>query len=382
MPAKTFKANSIKEAIGQVKASLGVEAMILSTKRIPRGPQNPYGKDLFEITAASRDDLPDSTRTVSEKVGERPASWIEEPPILGNRDEWRDIQSELSEIKDMLLISNHTSGIPQLLGLHSTCLSLYSKLLASGISERRVWAFMKAGGAFEPKQATGPEEVAKRVVKALKGVVNVSDPFLKKGGVRCMAAFVGPTGVGKTTTIAKLSAELSLKQKRNVGIISVDSYRIGAADQLKTYASIMGLPCLSAFTREDLAQALKKMGGKDVILIDTAGQSHRDSKRLKELGALLGNGLSIDTHLVLSAAIKPEDMKEAANNFSILKPSSYVFSKVDETRTRGGIIDQLLDLKLPISYIANGQRVPEDIFPATRRSVLRMILQGVEAESH
>ena len=375
MTAKTFKANSIKEAIGQVKASLGAEAMILSTKRIPRGPQNPYGKDLFEITAASQDDMSDLIQAEPAKEREKPASWLGEPPIQGSRGEWQNIQSELSEIKEMLFISNHVSGIPQLLGLHPACLSLYSKLLASGISERRVWAFMKAGGALERKPAD-PEAVAKRVVKVLKGVVGVSDPFQKKDGARYVAAFVGPTGVGKTTTIAKISAELSLKQKRRVGIISVDSYRIGAADQLKTYASIMGLPCLPAFTREDLAQALKKMESKDVILIDTAGQSHRDRKRLKELGELLGEDLCIDIHLVLSAAIKTEDMKEVATNFSILKPSSYIFSKVDETRTRGGIIDQLLDLKLPVSYITNGQRVPEDILPATQKRILRLILQG------
>ncbi len=395
MTARTFKANSIKEAIGQVKASLGAEAMILSTKRIPRGPQNPYGKDLFEIQAASQDDMTDLLQTGPAKDREKPASWFREPPIRGNRgeerekpaswlgepsfrgnrNEWQDIQSELSEIKDMLFLSNHMSGIPQLLGLHPACLSLYSKLLASGISERRVWALMKAGGAFDRKPA-GPEAVARHVVKVLKGVISVSDPFQKKDGMRHMAAFVGPTGVGKTTTIAKLSAELSLKQKRKVAIISVDSYRIGAVEQLKTYASIMGLPCLPAFSREDLAQALQKMKDKDVILIDTAGQSHRDIKRLKELSELLGEDLSIETHLVLSAAIKPEDMKEAATNFAVLNPSSYVFSKIDETKTRGGIVDQLMDLKLPISYITNGQRVPEDIFPATQRKVLQLMLQG------
>jgi flagellar biosynthesis protein FlhF len=158
----------------------------------------------------------------------------------------------------------------------------------------------------------------------------------------------------------------------------VDSYRIGAVDQLKTYAAIMGLPFLSAFSKEDLGKALKKMEDRDVILIDTAGQSHRDVARLKELGELLGKSFSIDTHLVLSAATKPEDMKAAADNFSILKPSSYVFTKVDETGSRGGLIDQLLNLKLPVSYITNGQRVPEDIVAATPRRVLKLVLQGGE----
>jgi flagellar biosynthesis protein FlhF len=210
----------------------------------------------------------------------------------------------------------------------------------------------------------------------MKDAVSVTDPFAGKENGRCAVAFVGPTGVGKTTTIAKLSAELSLKQKKKVGIISVDSYRIGAVDQLKTYAAIMGLPFLSAFSKEDLGRAMKKMAGRDVILIDTAGQSHRDVKRLKELGALLGDSLSIDTHLVLSAATKSEDMKAAADSFSILKPSSYVFTKVDETGTRGGLLDQLMDRKLPVSFITNGQRVPEDIFTASPRRLLKLVLQG------
>ncbi len=377
MAAKTFRANTIKEAIGQVKASLGAEAMILSTKRVPRGPQNPYGKDVFEVTAAAKDDLSDLMAPPRHRE-EKSASWASGPFSPEAGGDWRDIRTELSEIKDMLLVSNQTGGISQLLGLHPTCLNFYSRLLKAGISEQHAWNFMQEGGAFKQTKTIDPQKVAGDVVGAMMKVINVTDPFAGKSGGRCVAAFVGPTGVGKTTTIAKVSAELSLKQKKKVGIISVDSYRIGAVDQMKTYAAIMGLPCLSAFSRQDLTQALKKMADRDVILIDTAGQSHRDLKRLKELGTLLDEELSIDTHLVLSAATKPEDMKAAAKNFSILKPTSYIFTKVDETESRGGLIDQLMNLKLPVSFITNGQRVPEDIVTATQRRILRLILQGTE----
>lgn len=376
MAAKTFRANSIKEAIGRVKETLGAEAMILSTKRLPRGPQNPYGKDVFEITAAVQDDLSDLVEPAVNVKREKKASWNNASLEAGRPNDWEGIHAELSEIKDMLLISSQTGGIPQLLGLHPTCLNFYSRLLRAGISEQHAWRFMHEGGAFARQKNPDPEKVAKDVVQAMTKAVSVTDPFAGKGGRCCVAAFVGPTGVGKTTTIAKLSAELSLKQKKKVGIISVDSYRIGAVDQLKTYAAIMGLPFLSAFSREDLGKALKKMANRDVILIDTAGQSHRDMKRLEELRGLLGEAFSIDTHLVLSAATKPEDMREAARNFSILKPVSYVFTKVDETGSRGGIIDQMLNLKLPVSYIANGQRVPEDILTATPRRILKLVLQG------
>jgi len=366
----------MKEAIGQVKATLGAEAMILSTKRLPRGPQNPYGKDVFEITAAAQDDLSDIVEPIVAGGRKKRTSWNDASLDDGPPNEWQDIRTELSEIKDMLVISSQTGGIPQLLGLHPTCLNFYSRLLRAGISEQHAWRFMHDGGAFAPKKNLDPEKVAKEVVQAMMKVVSVTDPFAGRAGERCAAAFVGPTGVGKTTTIAKLSAELSLKQKKKVGIISVDSYRIGAVDQLKTYAAIMGLPFLSAFSREDLEKALKKMAKRDVILIDTAGQSHRDMKRLKELGELLRESFPIDTHLVLSAATKSEDLKEAAENFSILKPASYVFTKVDETGSRGGLIDQMINLKLPVSFIANGQRVPEDILAATPRRVLRLVLQG------
>jgi flagellar biosynthesis protein FlhF len=366
----------MKEAIGQVKATLGAEAIILSTKRLPRGPQDPYGKDVFEITAAPEtpSDFIHPFETSDRRGKKMPgtgASFTGE-----GQTEWRDIRTELSEIKDMLLVSKQTGAIPRFLGLHPTCLNFYARLLRAGLSEERAWGFMHEAGAFEPEKGIDSQKVAKGVVNAMKEAINVVEPFTGEKGRRCIAAFVGPTGVGKTTTIAKLSAELSLNRKKKVGIISVDSYRIGAVDQLKTYAAIIGLPCLSAFSREDLEKALKKMADRDVILIDTAGQSHRDIKRLKELGGLLGKAFPIDTHLVLSAATKPEDMKEAAKNFSVLKPSSYVFTKVDETGSRGGLIDQMLNLRLPVSFITNGQRVPEDIIPATRRRLLKLVLEA------
>jgi flagellar biosynthesis protein FlhF len=376
MAAKTFRASSIKEALGQVKASLGAEAMILSTKRVPRGPKNPYGKDVFEITAAANDELPEITAPPAAPKRERRAPWTGGDSGFETEGRRQDLASELSEIKDMLRISKQAGGIPQLMGLHPTCLNLYARFLSAGISESLAWRFMEEGGAFMKRAAVDPEKVTRDVVDAMKNAIEVKNPFSGHTGGCYVAAFVGPTGVGKTTTIAKLSAELSLKQKKKVGIISVDSYRIGAVEQLKTYASIMGLPCLSAFSREDLGKALKKMADRDVILIDTAGQSHRDLERLKELGKLLGDGFSIDTHLVLSAAAKPEDMKAAAKNFSLLAPASYVFTKVDETGTLGGLIDQLQHLKMPVSFITNGQRVPEDILTATRQRILKLVLQG------
>ncbi len=286
-----------------------------------------------------------------------------------------DIRTELTSIKEMLFLMGRGDGLPALAAEHPEALPLYARLVKLGISEKR--AQLLVGEACE-KSGGGKEEITAAVLKRILGTFETSAPFdeipPKAGAKRYVAAFVGPTGVGKTTTIAKLAAELSLKRKRKVGLISVDSYRIGALEQLKTYAAIMGLPCLPAFNREDLREALDKMKGREIILIDTAGHSHLDGKRMGELGELMGGERSISVHLVLSVTSGRANMKEAAENFGVLNPESYVFTKVDETKIRGTVIEQVMDRALPISYITNGQRVPEDLVAATKRDVLRFIL--------
>ncbi len=378
MATKTYRANSIREAIGKIKAELGAEAMILSTKKIPKGPQNPYGKDAFEITAASKKEMSQEDMMATDESFTSLAAWRDlkthrEVSQSDENSDWTGVQSELSEIKNMLMLSSQGTGLSDLLQLPPVCLNLYSRLLRCGISERHVWSMVRDAGALDLQKGDSSERMMQQIMKSMLTSIRTCNPFATTENGPRVTAFVGPTGVGKTTTIAKLSAVLHLRHKKTVGIISVDSYRIGAVEQLKTYASIMGLPCLPAFSKEDLEKALQKMKQKDVILIDTAGQSHRDIARLKELSDLLPETLSIDTHLVLSATTKPGDMKEAAHNFSILRPKSYVFTKVDETDSCGGILDQVMDLSLPVSFITNGQKVPEDIITATPKRVLNTI---------
>jgi flagellar biosynthesis protein FlhF len=228
--------------------------------------------------------------------------------------------------------------------------------------------------------------MTRHVLKHILSTIRVNDPFglpdEDAGGAlgqnpqrQQLAAFIGPTGAGKTTTIAKLAADLGLKQKRAVGLISIDSYRVGALEQLKVYSSIMGLPCLPAFSEQDLAIAVRKMRHKDVVLIDTAGHGHLDEKRMSELARLMGGEMDISSHLVLSVTTSREDMKDAAKHFNLLKPRTYIFTKIDETRRRGVMLDQIKSLELPISFVTNGQRVPEDIIKASPKKILDLILK-------
>ena len=195
-----------------------------------------------------------------------------------------------------------------------------------------------------------------------------------------MAAFVGPTGVGKTTTIAKLAAELTFKRKKRVGLISIDNYRVGAFEQLKAYASIMGIGCIPAFSTEDFSMAIDKMCSMDIILIDTAGHSHSDKIKMDELAGVVNGSFNVSVHLVLSMATGAVDMKEAASAFAVLNPVTYVFTKIDETRMCGKIFDQINELKMPVSLITNGQRVPEDLIIPDRKKLLSIIL-GTENNS-
>ncbi len=381
MAVKRYKAKSIQEAINRIKEDFGPDAMILSTRRLSKSARNPYEKEYFEVTAALRKasgksdthDITDSSDGVTALRSSTPRAAASEG-MHGFEKNRRTLNAELFSIKEMLFLMDQSGGLPDFLHQYPESLNIYAKLVKVGISQRRAQTFI--GRALNSPGSSGlnTEEIIKKVYREIGSAISVCDPFSPNNGKKRLAAFIGPTGVGKTTTIAKLAAVLSLKRGKQVGIISVDSYRIGAVDQLRTYASIMGLPCLSAFAPKDLKKAIETLQNKDVVLIDTAGQSHLDKDRMKELSRFMKGNLSISSHLVLSATIEQRDMKEAADNFAAIKPESYVFTKLDETRRRGAIIDQVSDLKMPISFIANGQRVPEDIFPARKRNILKFVL--------
>jgi flagellar biosynthesis protein FlhF len=186
-------------------------------------------------------------------------------------------------------------------------------------------------------------------------------------------ALIGPTGVGKTTTIAKLAA-FAMKQKVRVGIITIDTYRIGAVDQLKAYAAIMGLPLAVADTPEALAAAIKANSDKHLIFIDTAGRNPRDQERLLEMKTFLDVDPGIETHLCLAATTRDREQMHIFERFSVLPISRVLFTKLDESESFGCIINMHLKNRVPLSYFSNGQRVPEDLLVATPQRVADLVL--------
>ncbi|SCX78098.1 flagellar biosynthesis protein FlhF [Desulfoluna spongiiphila] len=388
MAVKTFTAGSMQAAVAKVKESIGDDAIILSTRRIPVGVNNPYGRDIFEVDA----EKPSAGNTESMFTEAPPARKSGVDSRSGRditeegdpKEGWAAVQSELAVLKELMLLSQQAEEERQILRNPETH-SIFTTLLRAGVSDSRARQVVARAEERLASQAGGeevpPDTIGREVLSLLVGQVKVADPFglsgrPPEGRGRQVAAFVGPTGSGKTTTIAKLAAELFLKQGRKVGLISVDSYRIGAIDQLKTYASIMGIPFVPAFSREDLVSALSKLERCEVILVDTAGQSHLDTPRMEELETILGSGVPLSVHLVVSAVTGRLDAREVVQRFSVLGPETLVFTKVDETRRAASIFDTMAEARLPLSLITNGQRVPEDLVVADKKSVLGLVLSN------
>jgi len=285
-----------------------------------------------------------------------------------------EVKQELMSIKEMLCLLNNSGVFVEKLITYPGALDLYTKMIKNGVNDHYVRIFFERTGAFNGHPVNDIKRVKELALKEIMKTIDVKDPFDIKENNQIIAAFIGTTGVGKTTTIAKLAAKLMLERAKKVGLISLDAYRIGAMEQLKTYANILGVPCFQAFQKKDLLFALRRMEGKDVVLIDTAGQSQYDRSRLDELRRLIPGDLNISTHLLLTIATAESEMNKAADNFKCLNYQSYIFTKKDETQKCGTILNQIMKQSLPVSYITTGQNVPEDIEQAVREKLLKLIV--------
>ena len=195
-----------------------------------------------------------------------------------------------------------------------------------------------------------------------------------KRGRATVVALVGPTGVGKTTTIAKLAADLSLRKGKRVALIAADTYRIAAVEQIKTYAGIIGLPVEVVHGPEEMAQAMERTSDYDVVLVDTAGRSQRDTGRLEELAEVLAVAEPDRVHLVLSATVAEPVTLEAAAAFGVLRPTSIAFTKLDEAVLLGSLLNVPRALGMGLTYLTNGQDVPDNIEIATGERVATLLL--------
>lgn len=231
-------------------------------------------------------------------------------------------------------------------------------------------------GSLSTEEAGDRRIVREAALRAIAGRIQTFDTSTERPETQTVQALIGPTGVGKTTTIAKLAASYKLRHGRSVGLITADTYRIAAVDQLRTYAGIIGLPLEVVLSPSDIPAALERQAGCDIVLIDTPGRSPRDSTKLGELSDVLEAAGSPTTHLVLSAGASLGVLRSAADRFGELKPDALILSKTDEAGTIGVLCEALRLTGLPMSYLTTGQEVPDDIEPARADRLARAILDG------
>jgi flagellar biosynthesis protein FlhF len=444
MLVKTFQAVSMAEALQMVKAELGPDAMIISSKqerrkgilglfskpvfavtamieRSPRPSRNPYQesretegntsdmfkKSMLEPLIREIKDLKGRVESLTTKEDngavngkQQPERAPETKPEKGASADFVPInmtKPEIRKIADHLLnaaaakyreksapagqsagkefvVDSFNDDRAVLNELSPQMMEILHELRETGL-EDEICALLMESLQNASDGEEGKEKLRSELKEAISGMIKCGGQIkLKKQGPKIIA-LVGPTGVGKTTTIAKLAAMHTLKKKSKVALVTTDNFKAGAIEQLRTYAKVLRLPVEVATTAKELEKAVSKHGDKDLILIDTTGKSPRERDKLDELKSLL-DGFEIESHLCVSATTRDNELKDILDQFRTLPIHRLLFTKLDESRQLGCMVNLHIRNKLPLSYFTKGQRVPEDIEIATGKKVAELVLGG------
>jgi len=285
------------------------------------------------------------------------------------------IRGELSELRQHLRTLTQQAG-----GLHDSDLGenllvLYQQFCFNGLEEKFARRMVEESQKNIPAHEQEDFNYVKIfLARMLMKIIKVTGGIQPPQGRQKIVALIGPTGVGKTTTLAKLAGEQALKHNRKVAMITVDTFRIAAVEQLKTYARIMGLPITVVNSRAELRQAIDNHTEYDCLFIDTAGRSQRDDLGMNDLREMFGDTERTELMLCLSATTKDADLTDITRRFSDLPLSSVTFTKLDESTTFGSLFNHAIRFKLPIGYLTTGQKVPEDIETATKERMVDLML--------
>lgn len=419
MRIKKFTGTTAKEAADRMREEFGEDAVILNTRRVSKGGLfGVGGGDYFEVTGAydeapmkitlahpdmspekpkpvvagSDEDVLGSLRQLTSRFEEKRS-----PAMVGTgrggplpqtaSPQWRGsieagagigtevLKQELNEVKSALgEIAQHIkrSKMPV---LPETLKNAYISMVENEVEEDIALEIVQScnrglSGIEIDDQSTVDTficgSIARRIIESPSRRVGIG----RKGYV---VALVGPTGVGKTTTVAKLASICKLIRGESVALITADTYRVGAIDQLKAFADIASIPLSVVYTPDEMIAAIRKFSGFDTIYIDTVGRSQRNAERITELGRFIDAADPNEVHLVLSANFSLNTVRDVYKKFKSLKPNRLLITKTDEAVSLGMLLSLGQDSRLPFSFVTYGQSVPDDIEPASGGKLAKMI---------
>ena len=366
------------EALSLIRRELGPDAAVLHTREVRvrrmfgwmRGPRR------IEVTASKEVNVP-SRLPPRRRAGVSAPGAADPPPhqqtvVPDNvQGQLTDLQGMVKELCQRLQRAGH-HDLPE--GLFR----VFTELLDADVAEDLARELIERIRTELPDaEMTDPLPVKRRMARMIEADIRVTGPIAVTPGRRRLVALVGPTGVGKTTTIAKLAAHYRLKEKRRVGLITVDTYRIAAVEQLRTYADIIDLPMQVVSTPREMREAVAQMDDLELVLIDTAGRSPKDEVRIQELKGFLAEAGADEVHLVLSSVAGRRTLEQTARHFNEVGTTALLLTKLDEATALGNVLPVLRCSGLPLSYLTNGQNVPDDIETADAHHLARLVL-GME----
>ncbi|MDD2201754.1 MAG: flagellar biosynthesis protein FlhF [Firmicutes bacterium] len=404
----------MKEALNKVRADLGPEAVILDARQCKaRGLARilaVFGigqRPMFEVLAAIDGDSEAWGRgfsTVLESAREARGTTTEpafgpEPGVSGTSLQSEGNGYRVAEEQDMRpqvateengqeavaysrvdatlnLIARESAVRARVHSLPAEMVAVYQFLVDEDVSEKTAFRLANAVASKYECAPDGSDAVLEWAFDEVANLVGVSGPIEVVRGRRKVVGLIGPTGVGKTTTIAKIAAGFALVEKARTALITADTYRIAAIEQIKTYAEIIGVPWEVVYSPRDMETALAKHSDAELVLIDTAGRSPNSPTRMYELRSMMDAALPEEIHLVLSATTRRQDLDHLVDRFAQVGFDKVILTKLDESSTLGAIFNIHARSGRPFSYFANGQSVPEDILAPTCTGISDMMISN------
>ncbi len=418
MQVKVFEAKDMASGLKMVKEDLGPDALILSTRTLRGGKLGMLGKPALEITAAIDSNWPEQQKSPSGTPRKNTFTSLDRQQkdnTLTYQNLWQEDTIDTKPLpsaattaakpdagSDPLVLSREISELRSIIdglsrrlgGLDTPPVTrayvepeytaravsreedpLVRLLLSRGINHHVADLVARfTSDAIQPEKGKNSDNLQKILIHAMSKLFTVAGPLNQKLARQKRISLIGPTGVGKTTTIAKIAAGYLNRFGGKVALITIDTYRIAAVEQLKVYGEIMNLPVEVVIKPGDMQAALSRHSDCELILIDTAGRSPGNTMEIQDMCTFLKPEYGLENHLLLPATNREIELETIIHKFSCLPISNFIFSKVDECRLLGVLLNIHYSQDTPISYLTNGQRVPEDIIAATPETLAELIM--------